>query len=125
MRLANCSNVSGQLDFRNLIYLKIDNGNYWILSAIKDYEVGSKKLTTCEFIRWTATEAAPVQPIEEREIGGTIDIGTIPDLINEGLTSGNNNAHGHLIWTTDGAIIVSEENGYVNPIEKTGHPTTG
>tara|TARA_Y100000593_G_C4321454_1_gene344000 strand:- start:1140 stop:3449 length:2310 start_codon:yes stop_codon:yes gene_type:complete len=105
LMLAHNANISGEADFRNLVYLKLENGQYWILSAVKDYQPGANNLTMCEFVRYLPNEAAPEQLLDPREVGGEIDVSWPDDAIDYGVIG---KVTDHFTYTDNGGILVAE-----------------
>jgi len=104
LMLSHNANKSEEPDFRNLIYMKIENGQYWVLYDVKDYEPGGNKLTTCVFIRYLPNESAPAQTLGPKEVGGEIDVNWPDDVIDFSNISGVTN---HVTYTDNGGIIVA------------------
>jgi hypothetical protein len=104
LMLSHNANKSEEPDFRNLIYMKIENGQYWVLYDVKDYEPGGNKLTTCVFIRYLPNESAPAQTLGPKEVGGEIDVNWPDDVIDFSNISGVTN---HFTYTDNGGIIVA------------------
>ena len=104
LMLSHNANKSEEPDFRNLIYMKIENGQYWVLYDVKDYEPGGNKLTTCVFIRYLPNESAPAQTLDPHEVGGEIDVNWPDDIIDFSNISGVTN---HVTYTDNGGIIVA------------------